>query len=52
MNSGKDDFRSGVRRGKAYGGESERVHLNTEGGNVLLLKLASQVALDEGGLSR
>jgi len=24
--------------------------LDTEGGNVLLLKLTSQVALDEGGL--
>lgn len=39
------------RRGKAYGGECKRVHFDTEGGNVFLLKLASQVALDEGGLS-
>lgn len=36
--------------GDAYGGEAERVNLDTESGNVLLLKLASQVALDEGGL--
>ena len=31
--------------------ESERVHFDTKGRNVLLLELASQVALDEGGLS-
>lgn len=32
------------------GGEAERVDLNTQGGNVLLLKFTSQMALDEGGL--
>lgn len=36
----------------SYGGESERVNLNTESSDVLLLKLSSQVALDEGGLYR
>ena len=41
---------SGV-AGGAYGVESERVHFDTESGDVLLLELASQVALDEGGLS-
>lgn len=35
-----------------YGGEGERVDLDTEGGHVLLLELASQMALDEGGLHR
>ena len=34
----------------AYGGEVQRVDLDTESGNVLLLELTSQVALDEGGL--
>lgn len=34
----------------AYGGESQRVHLDTESSDILLLELASQVALDEGGL--
>jgi hypothetical protein len=43
--------RSGARRGIAYGSEGQRVNLDTEGSNVLLLELASQVALDEGGLS-
>jgi len=33
-----------------YSGEGERVHLNTESRDIFLLKLASQVALDEGGL--
>lgn len=33
-----------------YGAEAERVDLHTEGGHVLLLELASQVALDEGRL--
>ena len=36
--------------GYAYGGETERVDLDTERGNVLLLELTSQVTLDEGGL--
>ena len=27
------------------------VHLNTEGGDVLLLELSSQMSLDEGGLA-
>lgn len=35
-----------------YGGESERVDLNTESSDVLLLELSSQVTLDEGGLDR
>jgi len=33
------------------GSEGERVDLNTEGRNVLLLELSSQVTLDESGLS-
>ena len=33
-----------------YRAEVERVDLDTEGGDVLLLELASQVTLDEGGL--
>lgn len=33
------------------GGESKRMHLDSESGDVLLLKLARQVALDEGSLS-
>jgi len=32
------------------GGEGERVDFDTEGGDVLLLELARQMALDEGGL--
>lgn len=36
--------------GASYGGEGERVHLDTEGGNVLLLEFTSQVTLDESGL--
>lgn len=35
---------------QTYGGEAERVDLDTECRNVLLLKLSSQMALDEGGL--
>jgi hypothetical protein len=35
---------------ETYGGEAQGVNLDTEGGHVLLLKLTSQVALDEGGL--
>lgn len=35
-----------------YGGEVERVDLDTKGGNVLLLELSSQVTLDESGLSK
>jgi hypothetical protein len=38
--------------GGAYGGEAKRVNLDSESGDVLLLKLASQMALDEGGLER
>jgi hypothetical protein len=38
--------------GATYGGEAERVNLDTEGGHVLLLELTSQVALDEGGLDQ
>lgn len=34
-----------------YGGEAERVDLDSERRNVLLLKLARQMALDEGGLA-
>ncbi len=33
-----------------YGAEAEGVDLDTKGGHVLLLELASQVALDESGL--
>jgi len=33
------------------GGEGQRVHLDTEGGDVLLLEFTRQVALDESGLS-
>lgn len=33
-----------------YRGETKRVHFDSKGGNVLLLELASQVALDEGCL--
>lgn len=42
------DTEAGV--GGAYGGESKRVHFDTESRDILLLELASQVALDEGGL--
>jgi hypothetical protein len=38
------------RIGKTYGGEAERVDLDTERRDVLLLKLARKMALDEGGL--
>lgn len=34
----------------AYGVEVEGVHLDTKGGDVLLLEFTSQVALDEGSL--
>lgn len=33
-----------------YGGEGERVNLNTESRDVFLLKLSSQMALDESSL--
>lgn len=35
-----------------YGCEAERVYFDTEGRNVLLLKLARQMALDKGRLLR
>lgn len=35
---------------RTYGGESDGVNLDTESGKVLLLELAGQMALDEGGL--
>lgn len=38
------------RGGITYGGEGERVDLDTERGNVLLLEFSRQMALDEGGL--
>lgn len=34
----------------SYCGETQRVDIDTEGGNVLLLELASQMALDKRGL--
>ena len=37
-------------RGEPYRGETQRVNFDAERGNVALLKLARQVALDEGGL--
>lgn len=50
-------FLSSVWRRKAqgrgwltYGGEGERVDLDTERGNVLLLEFSGQMALDEGSL--
>lgn len=48
LTSRKWDAEAGV--GGAYGGEGERVHFDTESRDILLLELASQVALDEGGL--
>lgn len=33
-----------------HGGEAQGVNLDTKGGHVLLLKLASQVTLDKSGL--
>lgn len=33
-----------------YGGEAERVNLDSEGGNVLLLEFAGKMALDKSGL--
>lgn len=41
-----------VRCKTTYGGEAKGVDLNTQRGHVLLLELASQVALDEGGLNQ
>ena len=38
--------------GGAYGGESKRVHFDTEISDILLFELASQVTLDESGLHR
>ena len=38
--------------GGAYGGESKRVHFDTESSDILLFELASQVTLDESGLNR
>lgn len=35
-----------------YGGEAKGVNLNTQRGHILLLKLASQVTLDKGGLKQ
>lgn len=35
-----------------YGGEAKGVDLNTQRGHVLLLELASQMTLDEGGLNQ
>ena len=35
---------------RAYRGEAEWVDFDTESGDVLLLELARQMALDEGGL--
>lgn len=43
-------FLDGVRGVETYGGEGERVDLDTESSDVLLLELSSQVTLDEGGL--
>jgi hypothetical protein len=48
--TGENCWKRGSRRGITYGGEGKRVNLDTEGGDVLLLELTSQVALDEGGL--
>jgi hypothetical protein len=39
-----------VHAGGTYGGEAERVHLDAERRNVLLLELSSQMALDKGRL--
>lgn len=36
--------------GVTNGGEAERVNFDTEGGHILLLELAGQVTLHEGGL--
>lgn len=44
-------YRVSQARLKTYCGEAERVNLDTESGNVLLLELSSQMTLDEGGLS-
>jgi len=33
------------------GVEDHRVHLDTEGGDVLLLELTGEMSLDEGGLA-
>jgi len=37
--------------GSMVGMEDHGVHLNTEGSDILLLELACQMSLDEGGLS-
>ena len=37
--------------GSMVGVENHRVNLNTESGDILLLELACQMSLDEGGLS-
>jgi hypothetical protein len=44
--------RRGSQGAATNGGEAERVDLDTEGGDVLLLELASEMALDEGGLRK
>lgn len=36
--------------GGTNGGEAQGVNLDSQGGHVLLLELASQMTLDEGGL--
>jgi hypothetical protein len=38
------------RNGETYGGEAERVDLDAESRNILLLKLARKMALHKGGL--
>ena len=39
------------RFGKAHRAKSQRMDLNTKGGDVLLLELSGQMTLDERGLS-
>jgi hypothetical protein len=41
-----------MRERGSYGGEAERVDLYSKSRNVLLLELASKMALDEGRLRR
>ena len=36
--------------GLVYGAKPKRMDFNTQGGNVLLLELSSQMTLDESGL--
>lgn len=43
-------MRALLSRSWTYRGEAERVHLNTECGDVLLLELTRQMALDKGSL--